>query len=127
VTYFIEQLGFRRVQATLTVGAIIWALGFLTVMSFGPWSGMTFLQGTIFDNIDYLTNNIMLPLGGFAIVVFAGWFMARNSTADELDPACGIRYRLWRFSARFVAPVAILLVMLNAVGLLPKVFGFPGS
>lgn len=127
VTFFIEQLGFRRVGATLTVGAIIWALGILTVLSFGPWSEWTFAQGTIFDNIDYLTNNIMLPLGGFAIVVFAGWFMASNSTADELDPVCGIRYRLWRFSARYLAPIAILLVMLNAVGILPLLSGLFGG
>jgi len=118
VTFFIEQLGFSRAGAASSVGLIIWALGWLTVMSFGPWSGpdWIFFQGTIFDNLDYLTNNIMLPLGGFAIVVFAGWFMAGNSTADELDPAGGILFRCWRLSARYIAPVAILLVMLRAVG-----------
>ncbi len=115
VTFFIEQLGFNRKPAAMLVGGIIWALGLATVMSFGPWSGFTFGAGTIFENIDYLANNILLPAGGFAIVVFAGWFMARNSTADELDPAAGTMYRLWRFSARYVAPVAILAVMINTL------------
>jgi NSS family neurotransmitter:Na+ symporter len=96
-------------------------------MSFGPWSDFTFLRGTIFDNIDYLTNNIMLPIGGFAIVVFAGWFMAKNSTADELDPAAGNMFKLWRFCARWVAPIAIVLVMLNALDVLPLILGWFGS
>jgi NSS family neurotransmitter:Na+ symporter len=121
VTFFMEQLKFTRVGGALTVGGIIWALGFLTVMSFGPWSGLTWRDRTIFDWIDYLTNNIMLPLGGFAIVVFAGWFMAKNSTADELDPGAGAVYRCWRVSARYIAPIAILLVLLNATGMLDRI------
>lgn len=123
VTFFIEQLGFTRVTATLTVGIIIWALGLLTVMSFGPWSGEEWRLGgrTIFDWLEFLTTNIMLPLGGLAIVVFAGWFMAGNSTADEIDPSAGRIYQFWRLSARFIAPVAILVVLLNASGALEQI------
>lgn len=117
VAWLMESREFTRTQAALTVGGIIWALGFLTVLSFGPWAEFRFLNGTVFDNIDYLTNNIMLPLGGLAIVAFAGWAMARNSTADELDPAAGLGYRLWRLAARYVAPIAVVLVLLNAIGL----------
>ena len=72
-----------------------------------------FLAGTIFDNVDYLTSNIMLPLGGLLIVVFAGWVMCRNSTADELGES-GTCYKLWRLLARFVAPIGILFVLLKA-------------
>lgn len=117
VAWFMETLRFTRVQAALVVGVVIWLLGFLTVLSFGPWSGITFLKGTFFDNIDYLTNNLLLPLGGLAIVVFAGWIMARNSTADELDPAAGVIYRMWRFSSRIVAPIAVVFILLHALGL----------
>lgn len=120
VTFFMEQLKFVRVTAALIVGIIIWALGFLTVMSFGPWSGMVWRELTVFDGLDYLTNNIMLPVGGFAIIVFAGWFMAKNSTADEIDPHAGGVYRFWRASARYIAPIAILLVLLNATGALDR-------
>jgi NSS family neurotransmitter:Na+ symporter len=123
VAWFVERLDFGRQQAALTVGGVIWGLGFLTVLSFGPWANFRFLRGTIFDNIDFLCNNVMLPLGGLAIVVFAGWGMARNSTADELDPAAGFAYRLWRFAARYIAPVAVVLVLLNAVGILPGLLG----
>jgi neurotransmitter:Na+ symporter, NSS family len=117
VAWMMETMHFRRPQAAGIVGVIIWLLGILTVLSFGPWSDKTFVHGTWFDNVDYLTNNIMLPLGGLAIIVFAGWVMARNSTADELDPNAGRVYQMWRFAARVIAPVAVVLVLLHAVGL----------
>ena len=100
------------------VGLSIWALGLGTVLSFNVLSDFKFLRGTIFDNLDYLTINIMLPLGGVLIVVFAGWVMCRNSTADELG-GTGTLYKLWRVLARYVAPIGILFVFLKAVGLLP--------
>lgn len=117
VAWCMETLKLSRIGAASSVGGIIWLLGWLTVLSFGPMSDVQFLRGTVFDNFDYLTNNIMLPLGGLAIVGFAGWVMAVNSTADEIDPEVGAGYRLWRFSARFVAPAAVVLVLLNALGL----------
>jgi NSS family neurotransmitter:Na+ symporter len=47
-------------------------------------------------------------------VLFAGWVMCRNSTADELGSS-GVMYKTWRGLARFVAPIGILLVLINAV------------
>lgn len=69
VAWLMETFGASRARAANLIGVIVWALGFLTVMSFGPWSGFRFWAGTLFDNIEYLTNNLMLPLGGLAIVV----------------------------------------------------------
>src|SRR5690606_20255956 len=80
VAWFVAALGVTRRQAALTVGLLVWLLGFLTVLSFGSLAELRFLRGTVFDNIDYLTNNIMLPVGGLAIVVFAGWVMSANSS-----------------------------------------------
>jgi len=117
VAWCMETLEYTRVQAASVVGCIIWLIGVLTVLSFGPLSEVRFLRGTLFDNFDYLTNNIMLPVGGLLIVLFAGWIMAENSSADEIDPEAGLVYRLWRFAARVVAPIAVILVLLNALGL----------
>jgi NSS family neurotransmitter:Na+ symporter len=116
VAWMIERHLLSRPAAATVVGLIIWLLGFLTVLSFSTLKNMTFLKGTIFDNFDYLTSNIMLPLGGLLITLFAGWVMCRNSSSDELDPAAGGVYKIWRLLARYVVPVAVALVFLNAVG-----------
>ena len=119
VAWIVERFNHTRAQAAVMIGGLIWACGFGTVLSFNELADFKFWRGTIFDNLDHLTINIMLPLGGLLIVVFAGWVMCRNSTADELGGA-GTTYRLWRMLARYVAPIGILFVFLKAVGLLPE-------
>jgi NSS family neurotransmitter:Na+ symporter len=118
IAWLVEGHGLRRGSAAALAGGIIWGLGLFTVLSFNELADFTFLRGTIFDNIDFLTSNVLLPLGGLCITVFAGWVMCANSSSDELDRSAGPMYRLWRLLARFVAPVALVLVFLNAVGVL---------
>jgi len=122
VAWLVESFGKSRAQAALMVGVLIWAFGFGTVLSFGVLADLRFYKGTIFENVDHLTSNIMLPLGGVFITVFAAWVMCRNSTAEELHGA-GALYKVWRFVARYVAPVGILFVFLKAVGVLPDLSG----
>ena len=118
VAWLVERYNRSRAEAAVMIGLLIWGIGVGTVLSFNVLADFTFLRGTIFDNLDHLTINIMLPLGGVLITFFAGWIMCRNSTAEELG-SHGSLYRLWRFLARFVAPIGILFVFLKAVGLMP--------
>ena len=114
VAWLVEHRNRTRAQAAVMIGGLVWLIGLGSVLSFNVLSGFTFFAGTIFDNVDYLTSNVMLPLGGLLITIFAGWVMCRNSTADELGGA-GTAYKAWRLLARFVAPIGILLVLLNAI------------
>jgi len=117
VTWLVERHRISRFRATMLTGGITWLLGLGTVFSFNIWSGATLWHMTLFDGIDSLTSNVMLPLGGFAMSVFAAWVMARSSSSGELRTSPGV-YRLWRFLARFVAPVAVAVVFLNAIGVI---------
>lgn len=114
VAWIVERFNKTRAQATVMTGLTIWLVGLGSVLSFNVLAEFRFLAGTIFDNVDYLTSNIMLPLGGLLIVVFAGWIMCRNSTSDELGGS-GSLYKAWRLLARFIAPVGILFVLINAI------------
>ncbi len=117
VAWLVERHYRSRLQASIMVGGLIWLLGFATVLSFSTLSEFTFWRGTLFENVDYLTSNIMLPLGGVCIAVFAGWVMCRNSTSEELGSS-GAAYKSWRFLARYVAPIAIMFVFFQAIGVL---------
>jgi NSS family neurotransmitter:Na+ symporter len=68
--------------------------------------------------LDILTANFMLPLGGLAMAVFAGWFMARRSTLDELRLPDGPLYRAWHFAVRYVSPIGVLLVFMSGMGVI---------
>ena len=114
VAWVVERFNRTRAQASVMIGLLIWVVGLGSVFSFNFLSDTTFLAGTIFDNVEYLTSNIILPLGGLLITIFAGWVMCRNSTSDELGNSGGL-FKAWRLLARFVAPIGILLVLVNAV------------
>ena len=118
VAWSVETHGLSRPVAATAIGVVIWALGFATVLSFNELADFKVLGRTLFENLDHLASNIMLPLGGLFITVFAGWVMCKNSTAEELDIGTGGLYRAWRFLARWVAPAAVLAVFLHATGLL---------
>jgi NSS family neurotransmitter:Na+ symporter len=127
VAWLMEARDVRRPVAAAAIGLVIWLLGFGTVASFNLLADFKFLQGTIFDNLDYLTSNIMLPLGGLAITIFCGWVMCRNTSADELNVGAGRIYALWHFSTRYLAPVAVVLVFLNAIGVLDWLGALQGA
>ena len=119
VAWFVENKGWTRIKASLLCGMVTWLIGLGTVFSFNEWASFTLWGKTFFDLLDFLTSNIMLPLGGLFITIFAGWVMRSSSTADELALADNsVGYIVWRFLVRFVTPVAVIIVFLKAIGVL---------
>jgi NSS family neurotransmitter:Na+ symporter len=114
-----ERMGLSRARACVAIGFAVWLLGVAVVLSFGAWSEVRLFGLGIFDALDYLTSNVMLPLGGLAMALFAAWVMKLAHAEEELalPPAL---FRIWRFVVRFVTPVAIGLVFLNVTGLLQR-------
>ncbi len=118
VAWLVENRRVNRIKAATIIGVAAWLMGIVTIMSFNSWAfEFTFAGETkssgLFDVLDILTANIMLPLGGLAMAMFAGWYMSERSTADELDLGEGLLYQGWRFLVRFVAPFAVMVVFLR--------------
>ncbi len=118
VAWAVETRDVSRAVAAWTIGGIVWLLGLGTVFSFNVLADVNFWHGTFFENIDHLATNVLLPLGGLLISVFAGWVMCRNSTAEELDIGTGYLYRGWRLLARWIAPAGVLFIFMYSSGLL---------
>ena len=118
VAWLVENKDLSRHQACIWSGLVTWLLGLGTVFSFNLWSEFKIFDRTVFQLLDYLTANLMLPVGGFAIAVFAGWIMKRQHSEQELGMANALHYRLWRFLICYVSPAAVFLVFLNVVGVI---------
>jgi len=117
VAWLVENKGWTRIKASILCGFMTWFVGLGTVFSFNEWAELTLWGKTFFDLLDFLTSNIMLPLGGLFIAIFAAWVMKASSTADELAlTENSVSYIMWRFLVRFVTPVAVVIVFLNAIG-----------
>ncbi len=118
VAWLVENRNHSREQACLWAGLITWGVGLGTVFSFNAWSEFKIFDRTIFDLLDYLTANLMLPIGGFFIAVFAGWVMQKQHSEEELEMANPKAYQAWRTLACYVSPAAVFLVFLNVVGVI---------
>ncbi len=118
VTWLVENKGLSRAKTCVVFGAMTWLLGIGTVLSFNHWADYKLFDKTFFDLLDYLTTNIMLPLGGLFIALFAGWVLSRADSREELQMDDGLGYRVWLFLVKFVAPLAVIVVFVKAIGLI---------
>ncbi len=118
VTWLIETFGLSRIKASLYSGVATWLFGLGTVWSFNWWAEIKFFGRTFFDLLDFVTSNLMLPLGGILIALFAGWLMKAESTKSELNIHNPTLYLAWQTLVRYIAPVAVFIVLLNAIGIL---------
>lgn len=111
VAWLVEKLKVARTTGAILVGLLAWLVGIGSGLSFNLWSDITLLPGmTFFDTMDYVSNNIILPIGGVLIALFAGWILDRTIADDELsDVPAGVRTAIY-FLVRFVAPAAVLVV-----------------
>ena len=108
VAWLVETRRFTRLSANLLLGGISWVLGLGTVLSFNDWADFKPLFGmTIFDFLDFLTTNIMLPLGGLFIAVFVGWCMRRENVRSQLHVESETFVAVWYGLLRYVSPVLV--------------------
>ncbi|MBK6289343.1 MAG: sodium-dependent transporter [Gammaproteobacteria bacterium] len=111
-----EHRGFARHRSALLVLAAIAILSLLSILSYSEFSEWRVAGKNLNAILDYLANQVLLPLGGLLIAVFAGWQMSRDSTREELDLPDGRVFGLWRILIRYPVPVAVLLILLLGVG-----------
>ncbi len=118
VEWLEEQKGMNRAVSTVAAGAVCWALGIASILSLNLWADFAplgfipMLEGkTIFDLLDFFTANILLPLGGLLVALFAGWVMSRQAMENELSLSPAM-FNLWFVTVRFVTPVAVAVVFI---------------
>lgn len=102
VSWLEERQGVTRFGAALGVGFVLWMIGAAYVFS------LEYL-----DFVDFMTEGLLLPLGGLLVAIFAGWILSRNMLTTELGE--GNVMNIWRFLIRWFVPPFVAFVL---------VFGF---
>lgn len=118
VAWLVENRGISRARSAAIAGLIAWVLGIGSVLSFNLWQDYRLFDKTYFDIMEYVTSNIMLPLGGLLIAVFTAWLMSRKAVIEELGLGEGLIFRTWLFVVRYVAPIGVVIIFLHAIGFL---------
>ena len=127
--WLVEATGFTRFMASLSLVGFVWIIGLGSVFSFNVGEDFKLAGFTIFDGLDFLTSNILLPIGGLAISLFVGFVMNRNmllrqmidldrySVTLKMPSYCSIFSLrvLWDWLLRFVAPIAITAIFIMGI------------
>jgi NSS family neurotransmitter:Na+ symporter len=128
--YFIDERGWSRARAALVTGGSITVLGIPSAMSAGSalfGTGVKDLTAPLFgtadakswfDLFDYVATNWMLPFGGLGIAAFAAWRVGDAARRESFGAGTrlGALYWGWVQLLRYVVPLAVGLVFLNALG-----------
>ena len=110
VAWVVERLETSRAVAAMVVGGIAWFIGLGSAFSTNIWAEVTLIgEMTFFDTMDYVANNIVLPLGGMLIALFAGWVLDKKILDAEMVEDLGF-YPMWRILVRYIAPAAVAIV-----------------
>ncbi len=116
IAFLVEEYDASRSRVAVGLGIACWLLGLASVFSFNIWSDVYVVgEKTVFDSIDYLTANIMLPLGALFIALFAGYVLPRVTVMSQLGITSESAMAIWTVALRVVAPLGILAVFLYTI------------
>ena len=117
--YCHEEWHMSRRAAAWTTTAATSLLGIAASLSVGLLSGWKLFGLNLFDLLDYLTANIMLPVGGFFTCIFVGWKLDRQVLKDQITNNGALKFRIYRtfiFLLRYLCPIVMLMVFLDNLG-----------
>ncbi|EWH00679.1 hypothetical protein Q427_18135 [Halomonas sp. BC04] len=115
VSWLCDNKGLSRRAAAWGTGIVLWLISTMAMLSFNLGADWTLAGRHFFDWLDYLTSRWMMPLGGLGMVLLAGFVLKSETFRDEL----GLSPRwhaLWLFMVRYVSPLGILVIFVDALG-----------
>lgn len=120
VAYLHQEFKWSRKLSITVSMCIIVSLGTLCALSQGVLADVKVFDCNFFDLFDKTSSNILLPLGGLAAVIFAGWVLKKNAVIDEIT--CGgvrkfhrIFLNILFFFIKYIAPLVVLVIMIRGL------------
>lgn len=116
--FFYEELHITRKRGAWIETAACCVIAVVCSVSVGNDSLQLFGK-SIMDCCDYLTAQILLPLGSFLTCLFVGWYIPKRVVRDEFTNWGTLRgsfFQVFLFMVRFVCPACIALVFIHQFG-----------
>lgn len=117
-----ERLGMSRPKAIAASLVIVAVMGAACALSGNVLSGFLIFGRNMFDLMDFVSSNLLLPAGGILIALFTGWAWGRKAFSDAVSNDGALQNarlaQVLVFLLRYVSPLLILVIMLNGLGLI---------
>ena len=110
-----DRFKISRTFAVTVLGSIAWLLGLGSLFSFNLIADFQIFSMSFLEFMDFLTNSIMLPLGGLFIALLVGWILSENFVKEEMKIKNELYWKIWINLTKYVAPILIGLVFIFAL------------
>ncbi|MDF2840338.1 MAG: yocR [Clostridia bacterium] len=120
VAYMQDHHKWGRTKAVVILSSFMFLIGIPASLSMGIWSGIMIFGYNIFDFLVFISD-ILLPLGGILMCIFIGYVWGIDKAVAEITNGGKIPFKLkafWTIMIKYVAPIAVIIVFLNALGIL---------
>lgn len=116
VAFMQDHFSMKRVPACLVVMLPLFLLSSLCSLSQGELGWLRIAGLNLFDFLDTVATNIMLPLVAIGVCVYLGWFAPAGYFRRELTNDGTINSRVYRpvlWVVRVLAPLMIAVILLS--------------
>lgn len=126
VSSFMDQFKVSRRRATVIEFVIALVLAVLVCLGYNKlYFEMPLPNGVtaqILDVMDYVSNNILMPVVAMSTCILIGWVLTPDIVIDEVTKTGSrfIRKKLYVVMVRFVAPVMLFILFLQAFGVISR-------
>lgn len=121
VAYLKEEYKIKRKYGVLITVLIVMVTGSLAAVSQMDNSTIKVFGENLFDFFNNVSATYLFPTAAFFTVIFAGWFMKTSTLKDEITnqgKRNKVAFPVVKFLVKFIAPIVILLLFLNLVGVI---------
>ena len=122
IAWWEERFQMIRWKAAIMVSASVFLLGIGTVFSFNLWSAWRplsfvdrFADFGYFEILDYVTANLMMPIGGLLLALFVGWRIRPADISNELQMRHPVLFRTWFWLLRWLVPLMIAGILYSVI------------
>lgn len=114
----ISELGkIDRKKSVWIALATIFIVGFPTIMAQGPWADILIGGRNFFDFADYLSGNIMMPLGALVLSIYTlfVWKFKNFKQEANIGAKGFIVFEWWKPLVTIVIPIALVIIFITGV------------
>ena len=113
--YVAERWQLSRRRATLAMFGTLFPFTVISALTFSTWSPVRLAGQSLDYWIEYLPNQVLLPVGGLLIATFAAWRLDRNISASELNFTSPEWFTVWFRLMRFVVVPAVFIILVTGL------------
>ena len=112
VSNFTKNDNTKRKSVSVIASILVFIISIPATLSFSSLSGIKFGAGTIFDNMDFIVSNILMPLGALGTTLVVGQLLDKQALKERFGKDKFKLFAPWYFLIKFVMPVIIILVFI---------------